>query len=292
MNSKNVALLNDAIYYPFIELPNDSWLRTAILFWDTINPIVPPQIYGEMKSDSLLKILESNGAASPVFPYEYFHTENNEELFTESILTYASAFQPQESPENDISIYEEIHLVKMPGRLRVELKKMKLLWDKTDDYDWFYIYRPLADLFMAELARNLANEKKMFPITKSKDSGEHIFGQPISIKKKTFLEKFYEKISINKEEIEINKPQIALDFLIKNILPTPSSKFNIDTLLRIKDDNRELLYRFRNSFRTTAGKINQLQSEEEIYAELQQYSDKIETDNLALKDLFQLIRRI
>lgn len=30
-----------ALYYPFIDIQNSDWLKTAVLFWDCISTIVP-----------------------------------------------------------------------------------------------------------------------------------------------------------------------------------------------------------------------------------------------------------
>ena len=30
-----------ALYYPTIDISNEEWLKTAILYWDEINTIVP-----------------------------------------------------------------------------------------------------------------------------------------------------------------------------------------------------------------------------------------------------------
>jgi hypothetical protein len=32
-----------ALYYPRIEVPNEGWLKTAILYWDEVKTIVPPR---------------------------------------------------------------------------------------------------------------------------------------------------------------------------------------------------------------------------------------------------------
>ncbi|HXM40737.1 MAG TPA: hypothetical protein VN924_05765 [Bryobacteraceae bacterium] len=30
-----------ALYYPHIEVPNEAWLKSAILYWDEVKTIVP-----------------------------------------------------------------------------------------------------------------------------------------------------------------------------------------------------------------------------------------------------------
>ena len=37
MKNNNFA----ALYYPFIDIQNEKWLKTALLYWDEIRTIVP-----------------------------------------------------------------------------------------------------------------------------------------------------------------------------------------------------------------------------------------------------------
>jgi hypothetical protein len=39
-----LAMLGSALYYPFVDVRDRRWLRSAILFWDRIQTIVPPSI--------------------------------------------------------------------------------------------------------------------------------------------------------------------------------------------------------------------------------------------------------
>ena len=292
MINNGSTILNDALYYPYINLPNDSWLRTAVLFWDTINPIVPSTIYYNMDSKTLLKILESNNAASVVFPREIRSGRDND-VFTESVLSYAEKFTDSFSEENTIKSFSKIHSHKMPSRLQNELKRMDLLKTFPDDNMWYYLYKPLADVFMGELARFLSNRKGMVPISDQENSSDHIFGQPVKeIEAKSpfqFLEKILNKENKFDEEaagIGIHARQIAVKFLIKNVLPTPSSDFNIETLLKIKEDNKRFLYKFRNSFRTTFSIMREKKSKNEVLEELQKFSDSMKDDVSNIKELF------
>ena len=33
-----------ALYYPSIDIPNSDWLKTAVLFWDSISTMVPESV--------------------------------------------------------------------------------------------------------------------------------------------------------------------------------------------------------------------------------------------------------
>jgi hypothetical protein len=37
-------MLGKALYYPHIDIRDPKWLRSAVLFWDEIQSIVPPSI--------------------------------------------------------------------------------------------------------------------------------------------------------------------------------------------------------------------------------------------------------
>ena len=289
--SEEIAVLNDALYYPYINLPNDSWLRTAVLFWDTINPIVPSSIYHKMDSESLLKILERNGAATAVYPDECA-SGDKADVLTESILNYAEHYKESISEKSLLESYSKIHTHKMPWRLIDELKKMDLLKELPDDYDWYYLYKPIGDIFMGELARILANQNEMIPISDNENSSSHIFGQPLlkgeSKGPLNFLYKLF-KSSNNKklnDDNLINTRRIAVKFLVKNVLPTPSSEFDIETLLRIKEDNKKFLYKFRNSFRTTISEVRTASNKDIVLEGLQKFDDSIKADLEKIKDLF------
>lgn len=38
------AAFSNALYYPTIEIRDTDWLKTALLFWDSISTIVPEQV--------------------------------------------------------------------------------------------------------------------------------------------------------------------------------------------------------------------------------------------------------
>src|SRR5262245_26340829 len=35
---------SQAIYYPFIDITDDAWLKTSLLYWDSVRTIVPESI--------------------------------------------------------------------------------------------------------------------------------------------------------------------------------------------------------------------------------------------------------
>ena len=45
MNTKSEKLKRTILYYPSIALPNNTWLRQALLYWDQISSVVPKDIH-------------------------------------------------------------------------------------------------------------------------------------------------------------------------------------------------------------------------------------------------------
>ena len=39
-------VFKDALYYPFIDVHDEAFLRTAVLYWDTLSTIVPDDYHG------------------------------------------------------------------------------------------------------------------------------------------------------------------------------------------------------------------------------------------------------
>lgn len=57
-------IFTDALYYPFIEIPDETWLRTAALYWNTISTIVPESVTPYRIGDA--KPLSDAGVLQPL----------------------------------------------------------------------------------------------------------------------------------------------------------------------------------------------------------------------------------
>ena len=54
-----------ALYYPSIDIPNENWLKTAILYWDEINTIVPSSIDNPYQ-EQVTQFLSNEGVIRPL----------------------------------------------------------------------------------------------------------------------------------------------------------------------------------------------------------------------------------
>ena len=64
-------MFNNALYYPYISIPDNLWLRQVILYWDKICPIVPGELWSQIPSGHISKQLESEGALDFICPENY-----------------------------------------------------------------------------------------------------------------------------------------------------------------------------------------------------------------------------
>lgn len=81
---ENIDLyFKDALYYPYIEFPNESWLKTACLYWDSISTIVPDGTRPYASPNS--SILYDAKILSPLF---VDHNLNELSVVADDVLSY------------------------------------------------------------------------------------------------------------------------------------------------------------------------------------------------------------
>ncbi|EFH2698700.1 hypothetical protein GS574_23745, partial [Escherichia coli] len=54
-----------ALYYPYIDVKNEQWLRNAVLFWDSIRTIVPIS-HRDPYSNDFARTLSDEGVLQPI----------------------------------------------------------------------------------------------------------------------------------------------------------------------------------------------------------------------------------
>lgn len=154
-----------ALYYPWIDIKDEGWLKNAMLYWETIQTIVPASIQ-QPYSTRTAREFHDEGLLLP------FHVEPSmteiEEL-TDDVLKYL------ESPEGaevlmakEISKYDYIYPHKLPEEIRklVEIHPKKLPHEikhrlrrslsSAQKRDWISVDVRFADFYMTLLATHLS----------------------------------------------------------------------------------------------------------------------------------------
>ena len=104
-----------ALYYPWIEVRDERWLRTACLYWEKIHTIVPSSL-DKPYSKRLSRELEDAGVLEPL----KVHSRRPEiEALTADVLAYLDSQEAAElllgrSPGGS----SRIHIDKLPYALR------------------------------------------------------------------------------------------------------------------------------------------------------------------------------
>jgi len=163
-----------ALYYPWIEVRDERWLRSACLYWDKIHTIVPASISNPY-SKKVSRELEDAGVLEPLRV-----NSRQPEIATlaSDVLTFLDS---QEAAELLVGrtpgTSRRIHLDKMPHALRglSRLHNEKFSWEIRDrlselcrsDGEWFEMNDVFADYYMTLLANKLAERKGLGLLTSS-----------------------------------------------------------------------------------------------------------------------------
>ncbi len=164
----------NALYYPWIEVRDEKWLRTACLYWDKIHTIVPSS-FEKPYSRRLSRELEDAGVLGPL----KVHSRRPEiEALTSDVLAYLDT---QEAAElflrRSPGTASRIHVDKLPYALRSlsRLHNDKMSWELRERLvhigrshgEWLELNSEFADFYMTLLASRLAERKGYGLLTSS-----------------------------------------------------------------------------------------------------------------------------
>jgi hypothetical protein len=158
-----------ALYYPWIEIRNEKWLKTSILYWDTIRTITPRTLDRPYGTD-LSRQLEDEGFLQPLYVAPDFEVvkavaedfltfletdQAKRLLYTQKDGHHPTYIHPDKLPRA-LEDIEHIH----PDKLPYELRRMFEFEDveRRGVRGWYRASEPLAAYYMTLLATRLANE--------------------------------------------------------------------------------------------------------------------------------------
>ena len=172
---------SNALYYPSIDIKNSDWLKTAVLFWDTISTIVPSSIKTPYNTPET-KYLESIGVLKPIIvsprDISVVGIEDN-------ILSILS------SPEitNEIidlsnSNFTRLYRSKMSSRVEEAIRKFQYSYLNSDELSfylqeeikriinndppiYYYVNDSFSNLYMTVLANKLSEDNSLAMVTDS-----------------------------------------------------------------------------------------------------------------------------
>ena len=157
---------SQALYYPWIDIRDEAWLRTSLLYWDTVRTIVPESIETPYSSETACALQE----AGFLLPLRVHSSMEEIERLTGDALTYLTS---SEGAELLVAGAERrrhhIHLEKLPNRLsrlaRMHPEKLpheirhllsRLSAPSSRGADWLEVDDSFALFYMTLLASRLA----------------------------------------------------------------------------------------------------------------------------------------
>jgi hypothetical protein len=155
-----------ALFYPWIDIRDEAWLRTALLYWDSVRTIVPESIDAPYSTETG-SALQSAGFLIPL----RVHTGMEEiEDLTDDVMAYLSTAEGAELLIADSGGYgHDIHVEKLPYSLRrlTEMHPEKLpseiryMFERMTSpsrkaSDWIRVDDSFANFYMTLLASRLA----------------------------------------------------------------------------------------------------------------------------------------
>lgn len=222
---------DNALYFPYISLPNEQWTVKTLLYWDKLSSIVPmDHIEHPEQFSPFMQQLVQEGLVEQVFPaHHLYQIEAFEECFVNLIKHRVKRWQRR------LGNLTKIHNEKLTGTSLIHAEKMAGITDylievglafRTDNWAWFKVDTRVANIFMAYLSACLGavDEINAAPVTNQLRFAS-IMGNS------SFSRARYKSIHHYK----------ARDVILQALLPTPNEKVTLDQLLRFKSDHGHLL---------------------------------------------------
>lgn len=238
----------NALYFPFISVPQSDWVIKTLLYWDKFASIVPLE---HVENPDLLtpfmRDLVREGLVEQVLPRNHlWQIEGFERTFIEYIekkvplhqrlpIFFRNRFGQRESRRS------LVHMEKL-GNLPRWLERRGLA--AQVDYSWYEVDDWVAAPFMAYLATVLGglSEVDAAPITNDLYLAHYFKSFKTEYRKKAHAE--------------------TRDYILSQLLPVPEQSVSFDELLRFKDDYGHLLPPLRMKIESYSAEIASIENEE------------------------------
>lgn len=257
-------MFTKALYYPYILIPDNLWLRRAILYWDKISPIVPWEVEQEIPQTHISKELKGYGVLDFIHPEDTLGWGEGRELseFFLKIVT-SEEFLSKIGPPEKRNYSSRIHKHKFTDGLLNELRSLDLFKVKEDNYNWLLFENRTGTIYMGFLASSLANRLDLEPITDNKS---------------------YQNGFLWSQLIPSASPEIFISLVLEELLPVPKEEIPVKKLIKFKEKHERELLSFRKLIRDTIKSLGSVTDESQFMRELNSVKDDIKEQSLILHE--------
>jgi hypothetical protein len=268
-----------ALYYPYIDIDDPQWLRTAILFWDRIQTIVPSEI-SDPYTNCETRLLQDEGLLSPLACD--LHGELLDDL-GRRVLKYAGDPRihgalgsvvgtsintdriPRRLPNTlaDRTVQRRLH----PSKLSPAMRE-RLVGAEYDDNGFLIIEGPFAAFYMSALATRLARDTGMVALSNE--------GFAFGLQLDTVL-----------DEVVSDAPGAADGMLMSAVFEslTLDASVPLDRVIRFRRDNERRLQALSLEFENLLEKIGSAEHPRELREKAgRYYAQRIRPEVEDLKD--------
>lgn len=226
----------NALFYPYINVPESTWISQQLLYLDRLGSIVPSDyIYKPESLTPYMRDLVSSELVQQILPMNYVPYNSEFELNFIKLIKDKGIDKKIDNINSKNIRFFEIHIEKFGDNLKYELQLMGLL--KEHRYPWYHVEIETGILLMTYIASviGMSDDLSMTPITNDVD----------------FLQPF----------LEINEKTNKKDDLVvfEKIVPVPSKPIPVSELVNFKVRHSELLDGFREKINNKLNQVSLIQ---------------------------------
>jgi len=253
---KNLFTSKSILYYPSIEFMEESWVKTALLFWDKIYRIVP-ESYSPIDSDEIKAAVAEGFIENIQLSYDDLKTTADQfELFCTKLPFTPAGF---ESSNYEINLHHE----KMDKRLQAIFASQYGSYDKQG----FYSVPPeIANGYMFFLAMIASKRRNISRLTDNSDM---------------FAAMAYFDVEGQFDEVlhDAEREEQYAQILINNLVPIDIDKLSMPQIVKLQHELSKHKQSFREGVTALCNKLSNIEDSEFIKKEIADYIGQIEEAN-------------
>lgn len=256
---------SNALYFPYIALPQDSWTTQALLYWDKLSSIVPMDHLDRPEQMSVfMRTLLSEGLVEPVIPAQFiYQVEQFDKSFIELIENRLRRLSRTERIPGLARQTTRIHAEKL-GEIPRFLVESGIA--KQIDSTWYDVETTIANQFMSYLAACLGAipDVNATPVT-----DKTIFASGLRSR----------RLQPTRQPLNQHKSR---EVILRHLLPTPVGPVDVERIVIFKRRYGHLLPPLRAK----------VEAHCTLVSTFQEVNDRIEANEAFLQDIRNKIAEI
>jgi len=278
-----------ALFYPWIDITDECWLKNAFLYWDQIQTIVPSAMERPYSTPTAMEFYD-NGLLEPLFVESHMPEI---EALTDDVLTYINSAEGTDVLTYGDQTYRDIHPSKLPEDVRrlLHLHPQKLPQEikhiirrdlsshSTDE--WFNVDERFVNFYMTLLAARLSGRRGLGLLTDTPasdrlanaaklDAGLTILD--LSSRRRKFGFREYDEHALHQKHPATLAQGALANLVIKRIQIDPET--SVEKILKFKEAYSDEL----GFFRAKIAQLTSAISEEQHFESMMQKVNDIYTN--------------